>query len=342
MRYLIYIAPGIGDYMIALPLIETIKANSPEALIDIFTCTYKESFKLTQTLARLSLAIHDVFYYQKKELFHSIQMAWQLGYKNYDIGIVLEQANSEFHSKWPSKICAAACKKTVGAPNPYNGSEYTINLNRSDCYSIFEHELDILEALGFSRKFTDLSPFAIQPSFVVDGIIGYKPNIGLCVGANPVGNETNSISKKAWPMEYWIELQEVLVKEGYQVVLFGDATDAKHLQVYEERVAKETINLVGKTNILDALYYLGKMQIVVGADSGLVHSAAVQGVPTIALAGYTDYRIIKPFGVKSKALTSHEPCSPCYGTQHVNECTFSKCMYNIKVDDVLNAIQRSL
>lgn len=328
--------------MIALPLIETIKANDPKAVVDIFTCTYKGAFKLTQTLAMLSSAIHNVFYYQKKELLHSIQTAWQLGYKRYDVGIVLEHSNSIFNSNWPSRICNIACKTTIGAPNPYNGSNYKINLKRSDCYSIFEHELDILEALGFSRDFTNLSPFAIQPSFIVDDIIETKTNIGLCIGANLVGNERNGISKKAWPMEYWISLQETLVKEGYQVVLFGDSTDAKHLQAYEGRIAKETINLVGKTDILDALYYLGKMQVVVGADSGLVHSAAVQGVRTIVLAGCSDYRIIKPFGEKSQALTSHEQCSPCFGTQRVNECTFSKCMYNIKVDDVLNAIYRSL
>ena len=39
--YLIYIAPGIGDFIIAMPLIQSIKSQDPTAVIDMFTCSDK-------------------------------------------------------------------------------------------------------------------------------------------------------------------------------------------------------------------------------------------------------------------------------------------------------------
>ena len=40
-KYLIYIAQGIGDFVIAMPLIQSIKSQDSAAVIDIFTCSDK-------------------------------------------------------------------------------------------------------------------------------------------------------------------------------------------------------------------------------------------------------------------------------------------------------------
>ena len=44
--YLIYIAHGIGDFVIAMPLIQSIKSQDPTAVIDIFTCSEKRRINL--------------------------------------------------------------------------------------------------------------------------------------------------------------------------------------------------------------------------------------------------------------------------------------------------------
>ena len=41
--YLIYIAYGIGDFVIAMPLIQSIKSQDPTAVIDIFTCSERDA-----------------------------------------------------------------------------------------------------------------------------------------------------------------------------------------------------------------------------------------------------------------------------------------------------------
>ena len=40
--YLIYIAPGIGDFIIAMPLIQSIKSQDPTAVIDCLHVVIKD------------------------------------------------------------------------------------------------------------------------------------------------------------------------------------------------------------------------------------------------------------------------------------------------------------
>ena len=51
--YLIYIAHGIGDFVIAMPLIQSIKSQDPTAVIDIFTCSEKRRIDLNKTMVEL-------------------------------------------------------------------------------------------------------------------------------------------------------------------------------------------------------------------------------------------------------------------------------------------------
>lgn len=48
--YLIYIAPGIGDFIIAMPLIQSIKSQDPTAVIDMFTCSDKRRIGLNKNI----------------------------------------------------------------------------------------------------------------------------------------------------------------------------------------------------------------------------------------------------------------------------------------------------
>lgn len=66
-RYLIYIAPGIGDFMIAVPLFEQIKKADPTITIDVLICGDKDRIQLTKRLSRLYGKIDQCFYYSKKK-----------------------------------------------------------------------------------------------------------------------------------------------------------------------------------------------------------------------------------------------------------------------------------
>ena len=76
--YLIYIAHGIGDFVIAMPLIQSIKSQDPTAVIDIFTCSEKRRINLNKTMVELQGDIRHCYYYTKNEPFHSLMFLFIL------------------------------------------------------------------------------------------------------------------------------------------------------------------------------------------------------------------------------------------------------------------------
>jgi len=70
--YLIYIAPGIGDFIVSVPLIQSIKEQDPTAVIDIFTCSNKRRIGLNKKMVELQGDVRHCYYYTKDEPFHSL------------------------------------------------------------------------------------------------------------------------------------------------------------------------------------------------------------------------------------------------------------------------------
>ncbi len=342
--YLIYIAHGIGDFVIAVPLIRNIKEQDPTAVIDIFTCSDKHRIGLNKIMAQLQGDIRHCFYYTKVEPFHSLRFLMQAGYKSYDYGIVLEHFNSKYMSAWPSKIIKFCCKTTIGAHNPYNSAIYDRTIERSDRYYIYDLENDILEQLGLSRTIQGREFYALDVSPLSNRIIENHPSIVFCIGSGHVANEKlhdpYALSLKSWPTKNWVYLGNELIRMGYQVILIGGAMEAGMIKPYLTELDRGIISFIGKHSIKESFQVVREADLVVGVDTGLIHAASLQGTPTLTLFGCTDPVIVRPFGPYSHIIYNPVECSPCLGMDQSYTCTDNRCMQGITVDTVLQNIRQ--
>ena len=98
---------------------------------------------------------------------------------------------------------------------------------------------------------------------------------------------------KRWPLTYWQQLIEWLVKQGLQVVL--SASPAKQdlqlnhdiLSLLNEETRKSVIDTAGKLSIPQAGTLLRSAALYIGVDTSITHLAAACNVPTITLFGAT-------------------------------------------------------
>ena len=340
--YLIYIAPGIGDFIIAIPLIQNIKLQDPTAVIDIFTCSDKRRIGLNKTMVELQGDIRHCYYYSKNEPFHSLIFLLKAGYHSYDYGIVLEHLNSKYMSLWPSKIIKFCCKTTIGAYNPYNGVTYKKTINRPDSYYIYDLENDILKQLGFEPTIIQRKSYSLDKNPVSEPIISNHPSIVFCIGSGHVANEKlhdpYALSLKSWPTKNWVELGNKLVQRGYEVILIGGSMEQGMIEPYHDELDSRIVNFIGKHSIKESFQVVREADLVVGVDTGLIHAAAIQGTATLTLFGCTDPIIVKPFGPYSVIIHHAVECSPCLGYDHSYACTNNKCMQEISVEVVLYSI----
>ena len=109
-----------------------------------------------------------------------------------------------------------------------------------------------------------------------------RPLIGFCPGAEfgPA---------KRWPHYHYAALAQQLIAEGKQVVLFGSAKDRdcgdEIIAALPAEARPYCRNLAGETQLEQAVILIARCDAVVSNDSGLMHIAAALNRPLVALYG---------------------------------------------------------
>ncbi|MGC8503710.1 MAG: lipopolysaccharide heptosyltransferase II [Acidithiobacillus sp.] len=140
---------------------------------------------------------------------------------------------------------------------------------------------------------------------------------------------------KRWPVHHWSTLAQALIERGYAVWIFGSPKDAEITRAIAADVP-ETLDLGGRTTLLEALDLLSLAPLTVSNDSGLMHVAGAVGSRVIALYGSTPLGMTPPLSARAQALRIDLPCSPC----GKRECPLQhhRCMEDLRPEYVLRQI----
>lgn len=111
---------------------------------------------------------------------------------------------------------------------------------------------------------------------------------------------------KIWPLTRFKDLAEHVQNDFDAIVLLGGPNDAERCDFLSRTLPLETLNLAGKTNLLQAAAVLARMRIFVGNDSGLGHIASAVGTPTLTLFGPGEPQRYHPWGGHARWLISPE------------------------------------
>lgn len=148
-----------------------------------------------------------------------------------------------------------------------------------------------------------------------------KKVLGLCPGAEygPA---------KRWPSEYYAEIANDVLAEGWQVWLFGSVKDCAVAEQVNRSVGGKCLDLTGKTNIADAVDLMSLTDCVVTNDSGLMHVAAALGKKLVAIYGSSDPAFTPPLSRDARIISLGIDCSPCFK----RECRYGhyRCLNDLK------------
>ena len=140
-----------------------------------------------------------------------------------------------------------------------------------------------------------------------------------------------SLTKK-WPLEHYTDLAVELSKKGpTRILISGSASETSECKILEKEIKTRSPNLLltqlaGDLSIRQLYLLLKQVQLVVVADTSVLHLAAAVGVPTIALFGATNPKILTPPDPHCVVLTDEIPCRPCHSTR--DQLPFwPKCIY---------------
>jgi heptosyltransferase-2/heptosyltransferase-3 len=148
---------------------------------------------------------------------------------------------------------------------------------------------------------------------------------------------------KHWLPGRWAAVADTLAAQpGRQVLLTGGPGEADLVAQIAGAMRNPVHTLVGQTSPAQLTALLAHAALVLGVDSGPLHLAVSQGVPTIHLYGPSDHLRFGPWGDPARhvVLRADVPCSPC-GVFNACPLGYAQpiCMERITVDMVLRELR---
>jgi lipopolysaccharide heptosyltransferase II len=159
----------------------------------------------------------------------------------------------------------------------------------------------------------------------------------LLVGLHPGAGAT----VKLWRTEAFAQVADVLSREyEARILITGSAEEMALAQAIAQKMGTSPIIAAGQTSLGQLAALMAHCRLVIGVDSGPMHLAVAQGVPTVHLYGPVDHRAFGPWGdpARHRVLLSALPCIPCNRLDYAPyELADHPCVRDITVAQVLEA-----
>lgn len=149
---------------------------------------------------------------------------------------------------------------------------------------------------------------------------------------------------KAWPVDRWARLADVLAEAGAQVIFSGGPNEIGYVEAVQRAMVRPSLSLAGHTRLGQLAAVLTHCTLAIGSDNGPLHLAAGLGVRTVRLYGPSDPAIFGPPPSRHCALAAALPCRPC-GNLVAPPCgarAEPPCMLGIRVEAVADAARELL
>lgn len=148
-------------------------------------------------------------------------------------------------------------------------------------------------------------------------------------------NPAGAFVTRNWPIENYITFAKLWLEQhpATQILMLGLSSLKPKAAVMKNILGENLIDLTGQTSLAEAFILIQRSSLMISEDSGLMHMAWVQGVPTIALFGSSPSYWSSPMGDWSRCLNSSDLlCGDCFQS----ECKFGdvRCLTRLSPEKI--------
>lgn len=322
---------GIGDEILFLPTIDSIKKQYPNAKITLALEPRSKSIK------NLSNNIDDLICIDIKasgikkylNVLNLIFTTWKKRFdcvissgKNPLVAIILFLTGIKEKIGYNSKTDFLLTKRVLLNENQYAGKMY--------------HDLvkPIIENEYENPKIEINQDFSLNPQLKTGEYICIHPGVSKM-----------SISKnilKCPNIDFWKNLIADLLKKNKQIVLLGTNDDKdlieEILKIPEISDNPNFINYFNKTkNIMEMAFIMKNSNSVICVDSAPLHVAVCVGANIFAIFGPTNELKLVPQEKNITVVKNNVDCRPCLWHKRSCNCENSKCLdidFNLILDKI--------
>ena len=283
MKILVISMAGIGDTLIATPFIHELRANFPDATIDVLAM-----WPGSKDLLESNPHVNRVF--QKNLMkcgrLEALQFLWALRRERYQLSI-----NTHPQSRIHYRIAAFLAGAQVRISHEYECFTWldrwlvTGALPQDYTRHSIENNFNVLPLIGAQKKLpAHEMEFFLSPSeerFADDFLVKHKLFGQKILGIHVGSGGTKNLPLKRWPLKNHAGLVRQLNKKrpDIRVLLFGGPEEAKDHQVVLAQ-ANPDLTLEAKTkNLRETAALMKRCRAFLSVDTALMHIAAALKVP---------------------------------------------------------------
>ncbi len=276
-RLLLLCGAGIGDAVMALPLLQVLRQRRPELQLTVVARAHLQPF--FEVFPWLRLLTYGEGWQSIPTFLRLLWRCWRL---RADAFLGTQPANTVRHA-----LIAAASRAPLRLKHAYGSVEperdfsclyhllLPIDLERHRV----EHNLDLLRSLGETIPEGHVRPQYPVPESLRRRAESLLPTEGPWVALHPGGGR----AEKRWPLEHFLALARLLRRRGYYLVLLGGLEEKALGSALWSALGEGTVNLVGMLNVAESAAVLQRCRLLVSNDSGIMHVATAVGTPVVAI-----------------------------------------------------------
>ena len=337
-RILVVKLYAIGDFIMSLPGLELLRRMNPAAEIHLLTGG------IIAPLARCSapvdriISVNEKNFTDRRRSLSLIPLMAQLRKYRYSRAYLL-------HRVLPLRLflLSTGARERIGQGKKRMGLTGIVPFETSQP----EHDAErYARILGWSQQ--EELPRAVISMPEEKFLRAAKMTEGegfVTVNAGGGRSSVRTLDNIRWSHDRFLKVIKWLDRSGIRTVVVGSAWDRPGLETFQKALPSSSVDLIGKTSVIDVAAVISMSRLLITNDSGLMHIAATVDTPTVTIFGPSDptrtgvfpastmHRVVKPKNVA---------CHPCQPGHAGLTCTRAVCMQAVTVAMVQKEVEEIL
>jgi heptosyltransferase-2 len=355
MKILVISLAGVGDTVLATPLVHELRAIFPTAVIDVLVLWVG-----SRDVLEGNPYINSVFQKNlikksnKLNKLAALRFLWSLRQRHYDVSL-----NTHPQSKILYRLAARIINARTRISHNYHQSKWFDRLlgdhtlpQDYEKHSV-ENTLALLQFLGVKpvlphhdcELFLSPGEIAWADSFLSERNLGARKRFGIHVGSSG----TKNLALRRWPLDHYLSLIQRMNQNHPEVaiLLFGGPEEERAYEQILARTSRRHVFVVKTANFRQTAALLRTCDLFISGDTSLMHLAAAVKVPKqFVIETPTFYKPNHPYNqpffmIRNPEVAGRNLQYYLYdgrGIRGTNE-ELRRCMASITVDSVYQTLR---
>jgi len=304
---------GIGDLLLATPLLHELKVAYPGTRLTVLT------FEANRDILSNNPDVSQIITFkaaQKRNIFKILGLIGKIRSEHFDLSVCA----------YPSGLRSAFIAYLGGAGERLGqglsqfrgfGWLFTKQVPITEIKHAVLMNMDFLKILGVGLK--GANPELIfrigegDLKFAKDFLrLNGISDSDLVIAIHAGGGEYTTAYRN-WPLDRFAKVADALAdRYKAKIIFIGGKADESAVDSIKKMMGQKAIVAAGKMSIGQTAALLTKTKLLLCNNSGPMHIAAALNVRTVSIFGSADPRIHRPWGNGHVILQNQLECSPCY------------------------------